>query len=196
MWQKLIESNDLISFERKTKQMIVRIEARMRENKEWNIFVTHYNGKDISFTEEYHCKTKEELSKLMQQLQRMKVKSKKEIEHLKLQTSKKIAVDFIREFRDYTVEKWRFSIEKDANYNFILLRDSEFIDLDIIMHDKYKSREEDIMVELYKILGLQQGDLPIRRNIFYYSDRTTSLNNDARNQLFVGRIEFDFSDKE
>lgn len=192
-WQKLVDSNDLVSYERKTKDMKIRIEARLAHDGQWQIFVTYNNGKEVNYTEEYRCKNKEELQKLIAKLQDMKLKTKKEIERLSVSQSKKLGIEVTREFRDYNVEKWRFTIEKSPTYNFLLIRDSEFIDIDIIIHEKYKFYEQYILNELYKILGLNDGDLPIRRNIFYYADRSTALNNTSQNQLFIGNIEFDFS---
>jgi len=84
MWEKLIETDDLVSFERKTKHMNVRIEARLYHNKEWKIFVTYYDGKDLSYTEQYKSKTKEESLLLIEQLKKMKLKSQREIERLKI----------------------------------------------------------------------------------------------------------------
>ncbi len=192
-WQKLVDTNDLVSYERKAKDMKIRIEARLVHDDQWQIFVTYNNGKEVNYTEEYRCKNKEELHKLIAKLQDMKVKTKKEIEHLSVSQNKQLGIDLTREFRDYNVEKWRFTIEKSPTYNFLLIRDSEFIDIDIIMHEKYKFHEANIIHELYKILGLSDSGLPIRRNIFYYADRSTTLNNAGQNQLFIGNIEFDFS---
>lgn len=194
MWNKLIETDDFISFEKRTKIMNVRIEARLTPFREWDIFVTHYNGKDISYTEEYKSKTKEELFDLLSQLQKMKIKSKKEIERLRLLGSRKLKVNVVREFRDYTVEKWRFNIENDNLYNFVIVRDAEYIDLDVVMHEKYRSFEKDILFEVYKFLGLEEGELPIRRNIFYYSKRNRTISEDKKNHVFLGKIEFDFGD--
>ena len=59
VWKKLSQTEDLISFEKKKKNLNIRIECRLN-NKKWEIFKTYSDGTKSSFIEEYQADTKEE----------------------------------------------------------------------------------------------------------------------------------------
>lgn len=94
---------------------------------------------------------------------RKKQPSVNEVKERIIQKQKKIDVNVIRCFKDYTIEKWYFTIDNEKIENIIYIRDAEIINVDIVMHQKYKSKEKEILPTLKNILGLRDYDLDINK---------------------------------
>lgn len=191
MWKKIIESRDIIGYERESDELKTRIEARLNKDNSWTIFLTYYDGKGVSYTEEYASTTQKDALDLITVLKNKRLKSRKELQQLKQSSEKKLKVEVKREFRDYNVEKWIFSLEEGIFNNFIYIREADFIDLDIIINTKYKQYEEKIIAYLVKYLGLEDYGAVIRENIFYYTENKRKIDNSSNAGVFVNAMDFE-----
>ena len=189
MWKKIIESRDVIGYERESNELKTRIEARLNNDNSWTIFLTYYDGKGVSYTEEYTSTTQKDALDLITVLKNKRLKSRKELQQLKQSSEKKLKVEVKREFRDYNVEKWIFSLEEGIFNNFIYIREADFIDLDIIINSKYKQYEEKIIAYLVKYLGLEDYGAVIRENIFYYTENKQKLDNNSNADVFINAMD-------
>src|SRR3989338_2841701 len=196
MWKKIIESRDVIGYERESNELKTRIEARLNNDNSWTIFLTYYDGKGVSYAEEYTSTTQKDDLDLITVLKNKRLKSRKELQQLKQSSEKKLKVEVKREFRDYNVEKWIFSLEEGIFNNFIYIREADFIDLDIIINSKYKQYEEKIIAYLVKYLGLEDYGAVIRENIFYYTENKQKLDNNSNADVFINAMDFEFADED
>ena len=199
MWKKIIDSRDVIGYERESNELKTRIEARLNKDDSWAIFLTYFDGKGVSYTEEYNCTTQKDALDLITTLKNKRVKSKKELQQLKQSSNsseKKLKIEVKREFRDYNVEKWIFSIEDGIFNNTVYIREADFIDVDIIINIKYKSYEDKIINYLIKNLGLEDYGAVIRENLFYYNENKRRLDNNSNVDVFINAIDFEFGNQE
>ncbi|MEM4267375.1 MAG: hypothetical protein QXK37_00935 [Candidatus Woesearchaeota archaeon] len=188
MWKKIAESTDLISYEKKTPTLTIRLEARLLDDNSWVIFKKYFNDDGISYTEEYHSKTRDEAYYLIESL-KSKVLDRQEIERQKQSRKKGVRIQVRRTFKEYNVEKWDFAVDNEDFINFIYLRFEEMIELDLIVHEKYKIWEQRIITEIMHIFGLAGTELDLCINFFYFKERFDKIVKGRRNSLFIGRIE-------
>ena len=80
MWKKVIESQDLIIYEKSVKNVVIRIEARLQDDGTWEIYKKNLNERNMDHLVGFHSKTREEAYYLVDKLKRMRsassVKSK------------------------------------------------------------------------------------------------------------------------
>jgi len=195
MWKKVIETDDCFGFERIEKGLNIRIEAR--KNKEsWDIFKTYYNNNGMSYTEEYYSQTRDQAQQLIKQLQSRKQPTLEEIQKRILRENKKIGINITRLFRDYNVEKWEFKIDNEDAENFVYMRDSETIMFDIVLNNKYKPKEKEIIETLKRMLGLDNSEFDVKQTVFYYNEKNSGLHKGNKKGMVLGKIDFGFLDEE
>ncbi len=198
-WRLVVDTNDLISFETISSDLIVRIEARKKEDHTWSIFKTYGDHTFTAYTEEYHAKTRDEVQRIIAFLQKEKLLTKKEIHERSLQRAKKVRLSLKRQFKDYNVEKWQFAVNADPYDNLIYIRDADVIEVNVLMAEKYRLLEKQILAELQTILGLDVAEFDIKQEIYYYTTRSEKYFPTKKHAgLFLGKMEmgFDFSDEE
>jgi hypothetical protein len=188
MWKKIAESTDLISFENRAKRLTVRLEARLNPDNSWVIFKRYFNNEGISYTEEYHANSKDEAYYLIDALKN-KLLDRQEIEEARQSRKKGIKIAVRRTFKEYNIEKWEFSVDRDEFINFIYIRFEDKIGIDIVIHERYKLWEEQILAEVNAIFGLESTDVDIGLNIIFYSERFNKTHKGKRGEVFIGRIE-------
>lgn len=172
MWKKTIDTTDVVSYEYVDTGLRCILEARHNSEEQcWDIFHTFFSKGHQNYTSSFTATNRDDALKLLQSLQERRLLSDKEIDAIRLQDGRRLLIDIKRAFNDYNVEKWVFVIGKDLFENVLYLRDHDVITLDIIMHESYKVKEERIVKELLKILGLRHTDADIQKTIFYYSRR-------------------------
>lgn len=172
MWRKTIDTTDVVSYEYVDKVLRCILEARYNQEEQcWDIFHTFFSKGHQNYTSSFTATTRDDALKLLHSLRERRLLNSDEIDNLRLEENKCLLIDIKRIFNDYNVEKWSFSIGKDPFENILYLRDHDVVVLDIIMHESYKTKEERIIKELLKILGLRQTDADIQRTILYYSRR-------------------------
>lgn len=165
MWKKVLETKDVIAHEKNMSGLDVRIEARKQEG-EWKVYVKYFNSK-INFTDEYECENLEKTKELIFCLQNSDLKTIEEIMKLKLEQKKNIKVDLKRTNRDYNSESWIFSVNDNEFENKVLVRETDFIEVEVILGEKYKVYEERILDKLVEMLGLSNQDVRTKITVYY-----------------------------
>jgi hypothetical protein len=192
-WKIIVDSADLITSERSSSEFIVRIEARKNEDDQWDVFKTYLSDSTLNYTEEYHAKTREEAKYIIGTLQKEKLLSKKELDLHRLQCAKNFSVRMKRQFKDYNVEKWHFAIGKDDYENFLYLRESDTIEVSVVMPEKFRHLEKPILSEVHAILGLDVGDFDVKQEVYYYTTRSSEdIKSKKMAGVFLGKMEMGF----
>jgi hypothetical protein len=191
-WKLIMDTADLVSYELASKELRVRIEARKDDEENWIIFKTYHDDTAFTYSQEYRSPTKDEALSIILSLQKERLLSKKELHALKLSHAKRATLNLKRQFKDYNVEKWVFAVN-DQNYeNVVYLRDAEISEVSIIMHEKHKIMESNILQELRGILGLDAADLDIRQDLYYYTTKSESYVKSKKYGVLFGKMEMDF----
>ncbi len=191
-WKQVVNSSDLISYELTTKELHVRLEARKDEENSWTVFKTYFDNASLNITQEYRTGTLEEVQQLLSFLQKERLLTKKELYQQKMQHAKKVHIKFKRHFKDYNVEKWNFAVNDDNYENVVYVRDADVSDVSIILHEKNKPLEANILYELRAVLGFDTSDLDVRQELYYYTTRSDAYQKNKKLGLFLGNFEMGF----
>lgn len=191
-WKLILDNPELISYELASKDLCVRIEARQTDENVWTIFKTYHDDSSFTYTQEYRTQSRDEAQKIITSLQNEKVLSKKELHELKLVQAKKVAVKVKRQFKDYNVEKWNFAVNDEAYENVVYVRDADVSDVSIIMHEKNKQFEANILYELKSVLGFETSDLDIKQELYYYSTKSDDYKKNNKFSFVFGNVEMGF----
>ena len=196
MWEKTIDTKDVISYEFHNDRLRSIIEARFNKKDScWDIFHTSFSKDNRNITQEFTASTKDNAEKLILTLRDKQILKDNEIDTLSLKQGEKIFLSMKRVFKDYNVEKWVFFVGRDNFENILYLHDAELLEFDMILHDSYKDREDRIVRELYKTLGLHNLDVDLKQHIFYYVKRKEEIVKSSRSFLF-GKVELDADEGE
>ncbi len=191
-WKLILDNPELISYELISKDLRVRIEARQTDENMWTIFKTYHDDASFTYTQEYRAPSRDEAQKIIASLQNEKVLSKIELHDLKLVQAKKVALKVKRQFKDYNVEKWNFAVNDDAYENVVYVRDADVSDVSIIMHEKNKPFEANILYELKSMLGFETSDLDIKQELYYYSTKSDDYKKNNKFSFVFGNVEMGF----
>src|SRR6056297_141705 len=115
-WTKIINSKDIICYEKNKADVSVRLEARA-EDEDWTVYRGFYAGEELNYTEEYRTQTREEAERLLLQLKKERDITINELSSLVKEKNKKVSVHLKRGFKEETVEKWFFRINDDSTLN-------------------------------------------------------------------------------
>ncbi len=196
LWRKLSETDDLISLEKDTSfNYKVRIEARNNKSV-WQIFKTYFNNREVAFVEEYTTETKPEAMSVIRGLQRERDLSPSEIKQIKQMMGKKLTLKIERAFKEYEVEKWHFSINEEKMINFANVRYCEHIEIDIVMHEKYRHIERRILEEIINVLGLKEFGMEIIKHVYFFNKRTFYKSTPKRRGVIISKIDVDYTDSQ
>lgn len=189
-----MESEELMSYEAKSSydaDVHVRIEARYHDDGFWEIIKTYYDGKTINFSEEYKAKTKEEAHNLIQLLKSKALLTKEELKEQKIRQSKEVEIKLNRCYKDYNIEKWKFSVNKGHFLNYVFVKEGDVFEVDIILDENYKPVDYKVIAELYKILGLHTAEFDIQQNVFFYSHKKDEYKR-SKNYLMISGLDMGF----
>jgi hypothetical protein len=169
-WKKLLQTNDLIAYEKICKDKKVRLEARF-ENGKWRIYKTYnFENKEndsISHVQEYIASSLDETQMLIEDLI-----LEKDISLGDLPQINNISLDLKRIYKEEFVEKWKFKLDESDIDNFIVIRYDETICMDVILHDKYNCIEKTLLEKLIESLGLKDISQKIQYDFFYFKKRS------------------------
>src|SRR3989338_10575649 len=73
-------------------------------------------------------------------------------EQKKVQKSDRVDVKLFREYKEYDVEKWFFTVNGSTERCFIIARYGDEIKVDIVMADYLRPHEEGIIASLFQPL--------------------------------------------
>ena len=167
-WKQTFSTDELLCFEDKSKAVSSRIESRKTDDG-WIIYKTFYNENGLNHTEEYIAPTYDKMKQVVNSLQSEKKPTLSQLRDLMLEKSKRVTVRVERAFKEYNVEKWRFAVNNETFLNFVLVRCYDEIDLDIVLHEAYKSQEQSILDELVNILGFEGMEDSLNITCYYFS---------------------------
>jgi hypothetical protein len=195
MWKCLVDSEELIAYEKIKSNLKVRIEARLSE-KMWEIYKTYHSvsGK-LNFTEEYEADNRK---KAVQIISKIKKEVLDEDRIRKIQDLRKnLSIKVKRLYKEQNVEKWAFSINDDEYSNFVIVRYSTDIEMDILADERYKYVETEILDEVNKVLGINEFETDIVQNVFFFSKKSAFYTCDDNNDP-LGKVELglEFSKEE
>lgn len=171
-WKKLIQDSDTVSYVKNLGDYRIIIEAR-NTDAEWEI-IKKYVGGGINFAETYTAKTTGELKTLLKHLRSEKDLSKTEINDINSFRNKDVRVQVKRAYKTETVEKWNFCITDNySNYITVHYTNQELI-IDIVMEQRLKYIEENIIEKLYDVLAIDKEEYAIQQNIYYFSKKSST----------------------
>lgn len=192
MWNKILVSEDAIGYEKKSKDVSIRLEARFSGD-EWVVYRGFYTHSGLSYTEEYLVRTRDEAENMIYNLKKEKDPTRDQVAMLMKERSKKLNINVKRSFRDESVEKWFFTVNEDNIKNFFLIHDGDKIEIDVILNEKYFSRKDDIIKEISSVLSLEELDVEIGFDIYFFNKLNSNIIYDKRKAIFDRyEVEFDF----
>jgi hypothetical protein len=189
-WKKLLETKDLIAFERVENNFKVRIEAR-NKNKGWAVYKTYNFQKGDDWTthvQEYVAKSKEETKHLLTEL-----KNEADIRPQKIACENGVVqLELARSYKEDFVEKWNFKIDSLSTDNFFIVRYDDEIKLDIVMHDCYNYLEKEVLNKIIIALGLKDISNRIKYDFFYFKKHSAKrrVYEKNNNDSIVANLEF------
>ena len=188
MWKCVIDTKELKTYESNDENLQICIEAR-QNNSFWEIYKT-YRSKTLTFTEEYEANSAEEAKDIIKRMKNDVVDERtlKKIDLLR----KNLVIKVKRVFKEDNVEKWKFSVGSEKFENIIIIRYGlKDIEMDIIVNEKLKFIESEILDEIYRILGMADFTTEVVQNIYFFSKKS-SFFNDVEDKGIMNRIEVGF----
>ncbi|MFW6014254.1 MAG: hypothetical protein ACOCQG_03705 [Candidatus Nanoarchaeia archaeon] len=193
MWKKLINTWDVVVYEKKYKDFNVKIEARLSEENKWEVF-KKYTGKDgLDHIEHFVANSADELHFILKKLMKKSL-SIKEIENIKLSRAKQPKVNLKREFKEYGMEKWKFNINGEKINNLIFIKFDEVIELDVILHESYKSLKEKIAEEITNTFNLEEQGTDVELKVYFYNNSSQEFVEQKDN--LIGKVEIGYDPEE
>ncbi|MFT4343874.1 MAG: hypothetical protein ACMXYE_03960 [Candidatus Woesearchaeota archaeon] len=193
VWKKLLETKDLIAYEKTSGSSTARIEARYK-NGRWRVYKT-FNNKlktGLSSVREYIASSRKEVNFLVNTLRKEKDVSKTDI------FSEPISISIERCYKEEYVEKWRFTIDDFNSDNFVIVHFDSEIKLDIIIHEHYNAFERVILERLISALGLKNIGDKICYDFFYFRKHSAKrrIYQKPDDEELVAQLEFNLGSEE
>lgn len=193
MWKTIANTAEFMSYEHEQGQVKIYIEARQDESKQWNIFKTYRTGQTSSCSEEYSAENKEDAEVLIERLMNEKIPSAEQINQLQKLSHQRYLIKAFRAYKEPESEKWFFTVEQEKNPNMLIVRYADRIEIDIVMHEKYKSLEKKILYEINDILGIDEMGFEIVQDIYYYNKHSHLKRVSKHRGMVIGKIEMGFT---
>src|SRR3989344_7787882 len=104
-WRKLFETQDTIAYEKKKKELDIRIEARSRENAAWDVYKIYHpkhmkKRKKDHVVQEFNTLSKSEAVTLIKRLMEEKDLDLQEIKDIGSEGQKELLLDLKREYKE------------------------------------------------------------------------------------------------
>jgi hypothetical protein len=194
-WKTLIKTDELQTLEKPGSDMTIRLEARQNSDKTWSIIKRYYNSKNINYTEEFRTSSSDDLDFFLTKLQKKNL-GVDELKDLQLLQLGDITLHPKRIFKEYNIEKWNFCVNEGSYNNTIMIRYADRVDIDLYIFERYKCIEEKLLLEIKEVFGIDEAEIDININTFYFSSHN-SKKLSVQNQLnFVLNAPFDPHDND
>ncbi|MFT4304273.1 MAG: hypothetical protein ACMXYG_06930 [Candidatus Woesearchaeota archaeon] len=189
VWKKLLDTNEVIAYEKKARDKKIRLEARFRKNR-WRIYKTYnFNSGDnwITHVKEYIACSLDETRNLL-----LELKKEKDVTLSDFMKFNKVNLDLQRCYKEEFVEKWKLAINDSIEDNYVHVRFDEIIKLDIIIHSKYDAIEKVLLDKIIKSLGLRDMSNKIQYDFFYYTRHSAKrrIYEDHMDDELIAQMEF------
>lgn len=191
MWKKLVNSWDVVVYERKYKEFTVNIEARLGDKNQWHVFKKYSGGNNLNHIEHYVANSTEELRFILKKLMKKSLSSK-EIENMQLEKNKQPRLNLQRDFKEYGMEKWRFSVDGNKRTNLVFIKFDELIELDVVLHETYKEAKDKVVEELSSTFSLENQGTDVEVNVYYYNDKSHDNVEQQNKDGVIGRVEIGY----
>ena len=182
MWNKTVESKEIIVFEKHLKDYKLKIEAR-KNGPTWEVFKTKISENSSDLISEHVLEDKNHVIKLIE-----KLKNDNKITPLK----KHINVTLNRVYKEEFFEKWFFKVNDEELKNFIIIKFDSKINVDVVIHEKYSFSENQIINQIEDFLGLRELGDSIKYEIYYFKKHTQ----ESQKPIDTEYIEVDFLDED
>jgi hypothetical protein len=191
VWEDITAEDGLLVCERKNRGYTARIEARLEDDR-WMVYNIFFNDKDLNLTEEFEAKTREEAVRIIEILKQQPVLSITSLRRQMLAQKKKTQIKVHRAYKEYNVEKWFFAINGDKPINFVTLRFYDSVELDFVIHERYRRLEQKILHSIVATLGLEKIEEDLAINCYFFKKHTEHNMENEQKRMLLGKIEFGF----
>lgn len=173
MWAQVLDTEEVIAYEKQGNELDIRIEARQEKDQTWKVYMKYISSSSqkINYTEEYDCEDIDKAREMISCLTNSKLKTLKEIAQIKVDQKRELKIDIKRTTRDYSSETWTFRINQEEFTNRILIKESDFIDVDVILSEIYRIHEDKILQRLISMLGLSNQQVRTKITVYYCKDQ-------------------------
>src|SRR3989338_5917597 len=131
MWSKINDDKDVISFKKRGKEKTIVIEARLDDEK-WRIFRTYQVEGSHTLVQEYMTESRDQAVQLIGELKGEKELSNSQIAETVEKQNYPIKLHLQREYKEYDVEKWLFTINESPRINTVIIRYADEIVMDVL----------------------------------------------------------------
>ncbi|MBN1377087.1 hypothetical protein JW949_01995 [Candidatus Woesearchaeota archaeon] len=182
-WKKVIDTKELIVFEKKFKKHKLKIEARLNNNKKWEVYKSSLHHNSSSLISQDVLNSRQDVLNLIK---------KKNTLSKKIRT--KFNLNLRRIYKEEYFEKWSFTIDDDQKENVLFLRFGEEIAVDVVLHETFKRIENLILKKISNTLGFRDLNDSFEYNVYYFSSCSTINKKDQKPhaEIVFGKIEFGF----
>jgi len=196
-WIKLFETQDTIAYEKRKKDLKIRIEARLSE-RSWEVFKIYNSDKNrnrINLIQEYTTKSLPETKHLIEKLKHEKDLDINKIKEIKKKEHDPLNIEFKREYKEEYVEKWFFSIQQEHQENMLFVRFENTITMDVLLHEKYQFIEQQIIEQIVEQLGLKSINPQMAISVYYYS-KHKKRKTKSDDRILLARLEMEMQSDE
>ncbi len=187
-WKKVVEGKDLIVFEKDLVDSKIKIEARKSQDHGWEVFKTHIQGNSSNLISEYSLENKTQVKKLIDRLKHGQSPTPNQIKKL---SKSPLRISLKRAYKEEFVEKWYFFVNSERIKNVIFVKYENVINVDLILHEKYKYYKRTIISLIEDKLGLKDLGETIKYEIYYFRNQTTTEKRTKEYDVNVIDIEWD-----
>ncbi len=185
-WKEIIKNEEIVSYERESKEGKTILEAR-REETGWQIIKKFVFPGEEGLIENYYAESIQELKEMLKRLKREKSIGKKEVFKINDLKKRGIRIELKREYKEKNVEKWSFVFGKGFR-NFAIVRYGELVEMDIMMGEKYKFIENEIGDKLISVLGLGDLGKDVCQNFYYFTKKNNSYIENEEQKMLLQKI--------
>tara|TARA_Y100000310_G_C20588266_1_gene766580 strand:- start:597 stop:1190 length:594 start_codon:yes stop_codon:yes gene_type:complete len=188
-WEKIVDSHDLISYEKDKEDMNIRIEARLNKDNTWSIYKTYFKGDNNNFIDEHKAASISDARKIVEKLLEEKDLSLKEINEIKAKKKKSLDINIKRAFKEDNIEKWNIYFNS-SNVGFLNIKYDDKIMIDLVIDESFRFLEKELLEELNIVLGLTEISRDIFFNNYYFAHHShKKLKSKKPRKLVLGNIE-------
>ncbi len=191
MWKLLVNSQEIISFEKRKRNLNIRIEARKNSRNRWEVFKTYNYKNHYNVVKEYKTVNRNDAERLVHQLKEERDLSVPEIMRIKEMEAQPLNLDMKRVYKEYEVEKWEFTLFKHDERNVVIVRFADALMLDLVLHMRYKNVAERVVKEIVKMLGAEELGIDVLQDIFFYEQNVKRATKGEKKML-MGSVEMGF----
>ncbi|MEK6808594.1 MAG: hypothetical protein AABY14_02820, partial [Nanoarchaeota archaeon] len=169
-WKELSNSEDVVCYEGSNQEISIRIEARLKEDKSWEIYKIYRNKSRCLHIDEYNADSKLIAEEIIERLKYEPLLSKKVLmRDGKEILRRKLELKIKRVYKEPFVEKWNLMINNIKDSGFVIARYGDSIEMDILLQSKFESIEKEILCELNKSLGIKGSYEELIQNVYYFN---------------------------